>query len=101
MDIKKRIEALESRIMKNDENETQGIFYIVVDASAEAPPIEEQEKIPVKGWLFQYGKEEIRIIRRDGETDEELDQRAISEAKPLLRHPLAIPVFFPITELSE
>lgn len=90
MDIKKRIEALESRILKNDDDRIEAIFYTVVDATAEGGG----RALPVYGWKY----DELKVMRASGETDEELDQRAILEAQPFLRDRGAIPVFHPITE---
>ncbi len=93
MDMLKRVEKLESKILTDDEDRVRAIFGRVIDARKEAPPIEEQEKIPVIGWKMDGHK----WIRQPGETDEALEERAIAEANELMRsmgrHPLAVPCF--------
>jgi len=96
--LEKRVSEIEGKVFVNndDENRTRAIFRIVIDASAEAPPIEEQRKIPVPGWVW----EDHEWVRREGETAEELEDRAIEGARRLMaqlgRHPSAIPCFHPV-----
>ena len=89
MNIEKRIEALEGRIMKNEEDRIEAVFLKVVDATREGGGRE----LPVHGWKFK----ELKVMRTPGETDEALDKRAILEAQPFLIG-MAVPVFHPITE---
>jgi hypothetical protein len=85
--LEKRIEALENQLFVDTEGLPSGIFYHV--DMAEGVP-----QTPVKGWQMH----DLKIMRKENETDEELNTRAISEAKTLLTHPLAVPVFYPIYE---
>lgn len=39
---------------------------------------------PVTGWSLRNGTERIEILRQDGETDEELERRAATDARKLL-----------------
>jgi hypothetical protein len=84
----KRIEALESKILTDDEGQSEGVFCYVEDASLNAPRPE-----PVQGWRHN----EHRIMRMEGETDEALEKRAIEQVKPSMGK-MAIPVFLSIDE---
>lgn len=88
--LEKRVATLESRILKSDDDQIEAIFYTVVDATAEGGG----RALPVYGWKY----DELKVMRVPGETDKELDQRAILEAQPFLRGRGAIPVFHPINE---
>lgn len=95
--LAKRIEELESKILKKDDESVKAIFIKVVDARKEAALVDEQEKQSVNGWEMNG----LKVFRAAGESDKELEQRAIKEAMPLLNHPLARPVFMEITEDDE
>jgi len=88
-DIEKRVEALESHIFTKESEITIGIYYVVVDGRAGAP----SEPKPVKGWKYSGHV----IMRLDGESDEELKERAFDEVKPFLRR-TERPVFHPILD---
>lgn len=92
--FEKRVEDLERKLFVKGEENPEGVFMRVIDAKKEALPIEEQLKKSVKGWRYN----DLSVLRAENETDEELNARAISEAKPLLKHPLAVPVFHEIRD---
>jgi len=83
--LEKRIDALENVFMTNTSETTSGVFLYYVDARVDTTPK------PVIGWKYN----DHVIMRKDGETDDELNQRAFDEVKPSLK-PLQTPVFFPI-----
>ena len=88
--IETRIEVLESRICADDDEKIDGIFLAPQDASLDAEPPE-----PIQCW----SRNGHRIIRKDGETDEAFQQRAIDEVKPSLGKG-AVPVFLGENTLS-
>lgn len=81
----KRIESLEGKIIDNDEM-VQAIFFHVVDASKKA--IEEKE--PVNQWLFPP----YIIDRLPNETDEAFSDRAVIQARKIMKNPFSVPVLF-------
>lgn len=87
-ELEKRIKALESKMLVDDDERPEGVFCYVVDGRKDAPPPE-----PVKGWRYN----EHRIMRMEGETDEELNKRAVAQVKPSMAKN-AVPVFFSINE---
>ncbi len=87
--FEKRVEELEKKIFVDESEKPEGVFMYVVDGRKDAPPPK-----PVKGWRYN----DLSVLRAENETDEELNARAISEAKPLLKHPLAVPVFHEIRD---
>jgi hypothetical protein len=88
MKIEQRIEALESKIFVDKEEQPEGIFCYVVDASKDAPPPK-----PVKGWRHN----DHRIMRMENESDEALEKRACEQVKPFMAKN-AVPVFHSINE---
>jgi hypothetical protein len=88
MTLEKRIAALESKLLMDDDEQPGGVFINCVDKRRGAPP-----PGPVKGWR----RGDTRIMRMEGETDEELSRRAIAEMKPLMAKN-AVPVFHSIRE---
>lgn len=91
MNIEQRIQALESKLFVDADEQPEGIFCYVVNARKDAPPPE-----PVKGWRYN----EHQIIRMDGEADDALSKRAIAEVKPSLGKNV-VPVFHSINEFSD
>ena len=86
--LENRVKAIENRLLADDDEQPEGVFRYVIDARKDAP-----EPQPVKGWRHN----ETRIMRMEGETDEELSRRAIAEMKPLMAKN-AVPVFHSINE---
>lgn len=70
----KRIKALENRILVDADEQPEGVFCYCIDGRIDAPA----EPLPVNGW--QHGSD--RIMREAGETDEELEKRAIAQVRP-------------------
>ncbi|MHB8092765.1 MAG: hypothetical protein ACYDH8_14385 [Syntrophales bacterium] len=87
MSLSARIEALESRLLVNSDDQPEACFCYCIDGRKGAEP----GPLPVIGW--QQGSN--RIMRMEGETDEELNSRAIAEVKPTMAKN-AIPVFLSI-----
>lgn len=85
--LENRIKTIETKLLTGGDEQPEGIFYVFEDASMNAGAPE-----TVKGWQFN----ETRIMRRSGETDEELSRRAITEVRPGIPKNV-IPVFFPIS----
>lgn len=88
MSLENRVKAIENRLLTGDDEQPEGVFCYVIDARKSA-----SETLPVKGWRH----DENRIMRMEGETDEELSRRAIAEMKPLMAKN-AVPVFHSIIE---
>ncbi len=88
MTLEKRLQALESKLFVDADEQPAGVFMYVVDGRKDAPPPK-----PVKGWKYN----EHQIIRMENETDEELRQRAIAQVKPFLGKNV-VPVFYSINE---
>ena len=86
--LENRIKTIESRVFVETEKLPEGVFCYVIDARTSA-----SETKHVKGWRHN----ETRIMRNQGETDEELSRRAIAEMKPLMAKN-AVPVFHSINE---
>lgn len=86
--LENRIKTIESKLLTGDDEQPEGVFIRCIDASGNAPRPE-----PVKGWQHN----ENRIMRLEGETDEELSRRAIVEVKPLMGKN-AVPVFTSVNE---
>lgn len=82
-----RIKALESKILTDDDERPEGVFCYCIDGRKDASP----EPLPVKGW--HHGSD--RIMRMDGESDDELNKRAIAQVKPFMAKN-AVPVFYSI-----
>ncbi|MDP1991021.1 MAG: hypothetical protein Q8K00_08350 [Syntrophales bacterium] len=89
MDMKKRIEALENKLLVDADDQPEGVFCYCVDGRKDAP----SGPLPVNGW--QHGSD--RIMREAGETDEELNKRAIAQVKPSMAKN-AVPVFHSIND---
>lgn len=93
--LEKRVKKIEGKVFINEtEERTRAIFFRVVDASREGLPIEEQEKTPVKGWELNGYK----WLRAEGETNKELEDRAIEGAQDLLNSPLSVPCFIQVQD---
>lgn len=89
MDLLKRIESLESKLLVDADEQPEGVFCFCADGRKDAPP----GPLPVKGW--HHGED--RIMRMEGETDEALSTRAIEQVKPSMAKN-AVPVFLSINE---
>lgn len=83
-----RIEALESKLYVDDDEQPEGVFCYVVDGRKDAPPPK-----PVKGWR----RGEDQILRAENETDKALAKRAIAQVKPFMVKN-AVPCFHSINE---
>lgn len=83
-----RIEALESKLFVDADEQPAGVFIYIKDARKDAPP-----PGPVKGWKCH----EHEIMRMENESEEELNQRAIAQVNPFLGENAA-PVFISINE---
>lgn len=92
MDILKRIEALESKMLVDADEQPEGVFCYYVDGKKDAPP----GPLPVKGWQHN----EHRIMRMENETDEALSKRAIARVKPFMAKN-AVPVFLSINDVTD
>lgn len=47
--------------------------------------------LPILGWQFSHDKEQVDVMRRDGESDEELERRALAMARQHMPAGQAIP----------
>lgn len=86
---RKRLDNLEKSIVTDSEGK-RAIFFLTVDASKRDP----QPPAPLLGWKHYDHK----ILRLPGESDKDLQARAIETVKPYLR-PGQLPVFFSIQNL--
>ncbi|MFZ2631529.1 MAG: hypothetical protein WA081_09805 [Desulfosalsimonadaceae bacterium] len=91
MSLKSRIENLESKIVDETTGATRAIFFTTADHRKDGLP-----PGPVLGWTY-HGHE---IHRADGESDTDLQGRAIVEIQQFLR-PMEVPTFFAIQEETE
>ncbi len=88
MNLKNRIEAIEARTGSGEDDDApEGIFFLCSDGRVGAPP-----PGPLLGWRVEHRE----YLRQLGESDEQLEARAIESEKPYLFHPLAIQSFFSI-----
>jgi hypothetical protein len=87
--IKTRLAKLEAHYSEPD-NRPEAIFVGVVRAEKGKP-----KYVPVVGWASLGG--DHKVWRAPGETDQQLQQRAITEARTRIK-PEAIPVFIQLTE---
>ena len=84
MSLKNRIETLESKVADESTVKTPALFMATASARIGAEP-----PGPVIGWT--YNGHEIR--RADGESDADLEARAIQTVQPTLRG-REVPIFF-------
>lgn len=70
MNFKKRLEKIEGLLDRSDDRLT-AIFLIVMGANNGNP-----DHKPLLGWQFQYKGRKEFVIKRDGESEEKLCERA-------------------------
>jgi hypothetical protein len=89
-DLLKRLERLETIAGEDDDTPTVIIRRIVG---------KDLEPLPVLGWLDNSRYQDpLRIMRRPGESDEELEARAIEEARARRTDPRGVPCLLAIVE---
>ena len=89
-EILKRLERLET-VASEDDDTPRAIMRRIVG--------KDLEPLPVLGWLDNSRYQEpLRIMRRPGETDEDLDERAIEEARARRTDSRAVPCLLAIVE---
>lgn len=86
--LENRIKAMESKLFTGEDEQPEGVFVHFISPSKDVPTPRS-----VKGWR----SDDTRIMRMEGESDEELSKRAIAEIKPLMAKN-AMPVFTAIIE---
>ena len=87
MSIEQRVKALESKLLVDADDQPEGVFCYCVDGRKNSSP----DPLLVVGW--HHGED--RIMRMEGESDDDLNKRAIAQVKPSLGKS-AIPVFLSI-----
>jgi hypothetical protein len=88
--IDNRLKKLETRLV-DDSGEETAIFFVTVSARKNAPPPE-----PILGYKYKNHE----IIRKPGESDDDLQLRAREKVRPFLRDGEA-PCFFAIQNQEE
>ncbi|MBU0966928.1 MAG: hypothetical protein KKA54_11190 [Proteobacteria bacterium] len=73
-DLLKRVERIESKV--NPGANITAIFRRIVEA--EGGHMVEK---PVKGWSYDFGSEQVKVLRQEGENDQELGERAVNLAR--------------------
>lgn len=95
MSLKKRITDLENVHRTTEQGPPRGIFIRARDCSGEG------NHPPLDGWRFETpGSDKVDIWREPGETDEDLQARAIATEWDMCgvrRRPLSVPIFTSIT----
>jgi len=91
-DLLKRLEALEIVAGKDDDTPRAIIRRIVGN---------DLEPLPVLGWLDNSRYQDpLRVMRRPGESDEDLQERAIEEARARRTDKRSVPCLLAIVEGS-
>ena len=88
--IDKRLSNIENRLL-NDSGEETAIFYVTVSARKDGPLPQ-----PILGYKYKTHE----IIRKPGESDDDLQLRAREKVRPFLRDGEA-PCFFAIQNQEE
>lgn len=85
----RRLHRLET-IAGEDDDTPRAIMWRIVGS--------DQEPLPVLGWKSMTGRDPLRVMRRPGESDEDLQDRAIEEARARRTDPLSVPCLLAIVE---
>jgi hypothetical protein len=72
--LNKRVESMEKRSLSNDQ--IDAIFVRFVGAEQGKPG-----ELPVLGWRFYDGSTSTNVMRNNGESDQELEDRAVFLAR--------------------